>query len=248
MAAILGPELAKWTSSLLAVKFSATFWALSIITVIGFLLIYFGKFNIIIGEKSKDKTNRPMLTVFADKKFVLATTATSCSYFVMILSMVAAPLAMHILYKFSFSAIAFGIQLHFLGMFAPSLITGKLIKRFGLKIVMLAGSLSSVIALILFATGSSHLHFYLGLVFLGIGWNFLFIGGSALLTRCYSPLERDKIQAANVFITGIISAIGSLLSGFILNLAGWPVLNLLLLPFVILMIIMILIFIESPKK
>ncbi len=146
------------------------------------------------------------------------------AYGVMNLLMTTTPLAM-IACEHPFSDAAFVIQWHVVGMFAPSFVTGKLIKRFGLVAVMLVGVGLNVVCVAIALAGVDLVNFWLALVLLGIGWNFMFVGATALLTECYTPAERAKVQGVNdsaIFITMIVS---SLASGALFTIQGWQAMN-----------------------
>jgi MFS family permease len=123
-----------------------------------------------------------------------------------------------------------GIQWHVLGMYAPSFITGHLIVRFGLyRIVALGLSLLLVSAVISMA-GQSIAHFWIGLMLLGVGWNFAFIGATTLVTRCHRPAERNKVQSFNDFLIFGTMALGSFASGKMLASLGWAFVNATVFP------------------
>ena len=123
-----------------------------------------------------------------------------------------------------------GIQWHVLGMYAPSFFTGHLIVRFGVfRIIALGLSLLLVSAAISIA-GQSVAHFWIGLVLLGVGWNFAFIGATTLVTHCHRPEERNKVQAFNDFLIFGTMALGSFASGKLLATLGWAVVNAMVFP------------------
>ena len=147
----------------------------------------------------------------------------------MILAMTATPLAM-IHHHHVLPDAAFVIQLHVLGMFLPSFFTGSLIGRFGVLPVMLAGVMLLAGHALTTLTGTGFTSFASALVLLGIGWNFLYVGGTTLLTSTYSPAERGRAQAANdmsIFAVGLASSLGA---GALLQTIGWQALNMMLLP------------------
>lgn len=125
------------------------------------------------------------------------------------------------------------IQWHVLGMFVPSFFTGWLVKRFGLTTIMLAGVGLLLAHVAIAMSGVTLLNFLSGLVLLGVGWNFLFVGGSALLTETYRPSERSKVQGLNDFlIVGVVAA-GSFSAGALVDAFGWRGLNLAAAPFLL---------------
>jgi MFS family permease len=123
-----------------------------------------------------------------------------------------------------------GIQWHILAMFGPSFFTGQLIARYGKEPVTIAGLLLVAAAAVVGLSGISVGHFWLALVLLGIGWNLGFIGATALVTDCYRPEERAKVQAANDFLVFGSVALASFSSGKLLNTGGWEIVNWLVFP------------------
>jgi MFS family permease len=148
----------------------------------------------------------------------------------MSLSMSAAPVSMHVIDRHSVAAAAAVIQSHIAAMYLPSLFTGFLLARLGLKRLMLGGCALLAAACSVAALGHGLAVYWTALVLLGLGWNFLFIGGTTLLARTYAPEERFGAQALNDFAVFAVQAAVSLLAGSLLFLTGWPTLNLLSLP------------------
>jgi MFS family permease len=149
------------------------------------------------------------------------------------LIMTATPLAMSAC-ELPFSDAAFVIQWHVIGMFAPSFFTGALIRRFGVLNIMLLGVLLSLGCVAVALSGIQVAHFWLALVLVGVGWNFLFIGATSLLTECHTPAERGKVQGANDLAIFVTMAATSLSSGLLFTLQGWTMMNRLAVPFVLL--------------
>jgi MFS family permease len=147
----------------------------------------------------------------------------------MILAMTATPMAM-VHHHHSLGDAATVIQLHVLAMFAPSFVTGALITRFGVLSIMTAGVALLAGHVLMTLTGTAFASFASALMLLGVGWNFLYVGGTTLLTTTYTPSERGRAQATNdlsVFIVGLLS---SLSAGALLQVLGWQAMNLALLP------------------
>jgi MFS family permease len=152
--------------------------------------------------------------------FIVAVLCGMIGYSTMALVMTATPLFMQFC-GFGVSDTAFIIQWHSLGMFAPAFVTGHLIQRYGVLNIILIGIVLQAGALILAVSGIAIHNFWFALVSVGIGWNFIFVGGTTLLTECYSPAERAKTQAVNDLIVFGSVAMASLLSGAILHLFNW---------------------------
>jgi MFS family permease len=133
-----------------------------------------------------------------------------------------------------FNDAAFVLQWHMIGMYAPSFFTGSLISRFGVLNVILAGCALMLICIVAALTGTTLINFWTAMFLLGVGWNFMFVGGSALLTEVYTPAERAKTQAANDFLVFLTMAISSASSGLLLNKSGWAAVNYGSIPFLLL--------------
>jgi len=133
-----------------------------------------------------------------------------------------------------FNDAAFVLQGHMIGMYAPAFITGSLINRFGVLNVILAGIVLLFICIGSALAGTMIINFWVAMFLLGVGWNFMYVGGSALLTECHSPAERAKTQAANDFMVFTTMAISSMSSGLLLHQSGWHAVNLGSIPFLLL--------------
>lgn len=190
------------------------------------------------GEPQPGDQLRPMKQIAAQPAFIAAVMAAAVGYAVMILVMTATPLAMRSA-GFEMSQVAFIMQWHVLGMFAPSFVTGSLIARFGVEKILFVGALLLAATTVVAIQGQTLAHFWVALVLLGVGWNFLFIGGSALLTRLHSERERGKVQGVNDFIIFSFVALGSLMSGQLMHYLGWELLNLAMLAPVLLVVLVI---------
>ena len=170
------------------------------------------------------RCGRPLLQIARQPDYVVAVIAAALGYFVMSLVMDATPLAMRA-YAFSFGFTAFVIQWHVAAMFGPSFASGPLIARIGVtRVLALGGALMSV-AVIINLLGVGAGHFWFALVALGLGWNFLFVGGTTLLTRTYVAEERAKSQGLNDFIVYAAIALAALAAGEIHSALGWRAVN-----------------------
>jgi len=180
------------------------------------------------GEPAPGEFARPMAEIGAQARFRVALIAAATGYAIMGLVMTATPLSMRAL-GFEMGQVAFVMQWHVLGMFAPSFVTGDLIGRFGVTRILLAGAVILAASSLLAASGTGLVHFWAALLLLGVGWNFLFIGGSTLLASTHSEAERGKVQGVNDLVIFSLVAAGSLLSGNLLRQLGWTGLNLAML-------------------
>ena len=164
---------------------------------------------------------RPLRVIARGRFFIAAVTGAAIGQGVMSLVMTAAPLALHVVDGYSLAATAAVIQAHVLAMYLPSLISGVLIGRFGAGRVMIGGAALLGATLVAGLAGRHMLHYGLAMVALGIGWNFLYIGGTTLLARAYRPAERFRVQALNDFSIMGVSAFASLSAGAVMQLLGW---------------------------
>ena len=163
--------------------------------------------------------------------FLVAAIGGMLGYGIMALVMTATPLAMHD-HHYAFGDTAFVIEWHVLGMFAPSFFTGHLIRRFGVLQIMLAGGVLSAACVGINLTGSSLSHFWLALFLLGVGWNFLFIGATTLLTETYAPEEKAKTQALNDFLVFGTVTVAVLSAGSLQHHLGWRAVNYGVIPLI----------------
>ena len=228
-AAFLGP----WNASIVAdwipaVPSGGAYLMIALLAMVAIALLAFLRVPP-AGEPQPGDISRPMGQIAAQPAFLVALLASAMGYAVMTLVMTATPLAMRE-QGFEMSHVATIMQWHVLGMFVPAFFTGSLIARVGVTQVLLAGAALLAASAVVATTGVSFAHFWVALVILGVGWNFLFVGGSTLLTSVHSEAERGKVQGANDLSIFSLVAIGALMSGALLNQFGWELLNLMMLP------------------
>ena len=234
-AAFIGPELAKQAREMLPFGlYSGSFAALSLIYLVnGCVLGFLTEPEIL--EDDRAGMERPIREVIMQPIYITAVLAALVSYGVMAFIMTAAPVSMHIIDHFSINETAWVIQSHVMAMFIPSLFTGILISRFGVSRVMLVG-ITLLTACVAVAFINRHfIHYWVGMVLLGVGWNFLFVGATTLLTKCYQPSERFKAQAVNDFTVFGFQALASLSAGIVIFMAGWEIVNGISLPILVVM-------------
>ncbi len=227
---ILGPETSKLTVDLLATPFLGAYLSLIGFLVLVVLVVQQLDIPVPAAAAHREPT-RPLAQIMAQPVFVVAVLAAAIGYGVMNLLMTATPLAMG-LCGHPYSAAATVIGWHVIGMFGPSFFTGSLIKRFGVLQVMAAGALLLYAVVAVALSGIGIANFWFALVILGVGWNFLYIGGTTLITEACTPPERAKTQGANDLIIFVVMATSSFSSGLLLEKSGWQTLNYLALPFV----------------
>ena len=228
---IIGPEVSKLTVDALSTRYLGAYLSLMVFLVIVFAVVQL--LNIPPpSEAEQREPGRPLRTIVAQPVFMIAVLSAALGYGIMNLLMTATPLAMGIC-GHPYASAAFVIQWHVIGMFAPSFFTGSLIQRFGLLQVMLAGAALLLICVGIALAGVAVANFWFALVLLGIGWNFLYVGGTTLLTETYRPSEKAKAQGANDLAIFLVMASSSLASGMLLHRNGWEMLNYLAIPFIV---------------
>jgi len=223
-AAVAGPELAKFTRAYFEpILFAGTYAAIMFLCATSITLLQ--GIRIPPPKIAGFGGGRPIAEIARQPAFVVAVLAAMFGYSVMTLVMQATPLAMTGAH-FGFDDAAFVIQWHALGMFVPSFLTGHLIRRFGTLNVILVGTLMNIVCMTINLVGNEFVNFWGSLLLLGVGWNFMFVGGTTLLTETYTPAERAKTQAVNDFCVFGMVAVGSFLSGVLYDTLGWRAVNL----------------------
>ena len=229
----LGPETSKLTIDLIAGhSYAGAYLPLVAFALLSILVLRWLEIPP-LPESERRRAGRPLGEIARQPVFAVAVLCGTISYGVMNLLMTATPLAMDAS-AHPFSEAAFVIQWHIVGMFAPSFVTGNIINRFGLMTVMLVGVALNIVCVAIALAGVGVMHFWLALVLLGIGWNFMFVGATALLTESHTPAERAKVQGVNdsaIFITMIVT---SLASGALFTIQGWQAMNMWAVPVLLL--------------
>lgn len=229
VAALLGPELAKASYDWFApVMFAGSFVAIAVVQALSLSFLAFVQIPRPSAE-SRAESGRPLLEIARQPTFLVAVMGAMVGYGSMTFVMTATPLAMEDC-GFAFHDSAVVIQWHAVGMFAPSFFTGSLINRFGVIRIMLTGVAAYLLCIAINFSGIEFLQFFSALVLLGIGWNFLFIGGTTLLTESYRPSERAKVQGFGDFLVFSASTVAAFSSGYINHNFGWQAVNLGILP------------------
>jgi MFS family permease len=235
---IAGPALSRWTVDSLDHKFMGAYLALIGVAIVAIALLRFIRIPV-PSAAERAATGRPLAEIAAQPKFIVAVLSAAIGYGVMNFLMTSTPIAMQIC-GYPFSAAAFVISSHIVAMFAPSFFTGALIRRFGTIPIMLCGAALNGVTIAIALAGIAVAHFWWALVLLGIGWNFLYTGGTTLLTETYRPEERAKAQGANDQAIFIMMLISSFTSGATVTTAGWTRVNLFALPLVAIVAIALL--------
>ncbi len=225
---VLGPESSKLTRELLGPLFLGSF--LSLVALAGTAMLILRQLHMPTpSEEERSGEQRPIVSIMRQPAFIVAALGGIAAYGVMNLLMAAAPLAMQFC-GHAYGAQVLVIEWHIVAMFAPAFVTGWLISRFGALPIMFAGVLLKLAAIWVAVSGIAVLNFWLSMVLIGVGWCFLFVGGTTLLTEVYSPAEKAKTQGLNDLLIYLTMSTSSLMSGAILYRFGWNLLNYSALP------------------
>ena len=222
---------------------------LSIILLYFFIVIILMRIRLpqpSVEEQTGD--TRPLKVIFMQPKFIVSVLSAMIGYGVMAMIMTATPLAMTKGSGYPFSDAAFIIQWHALGMFAPSFITGSLIKRFGAVQIIFTGIFLNFICIAINISGTEIINYWSALVLLGVGWNFMFVAGTTMVTETYQPAEKAIVQGVNDFLVFGTAALCSLLSGVLQTSFGWETVNLSAIPLLLIVLVSLFWFIFSSKQ
>jgi MFS family permease len=230
---VVGPEMAKHSSSaVVGYEYLGTYLSLIAVALLALLLLT--RLDIpMLSEKERADPGRPLAEIIRQPVFIVAAMAGMFSYGIMNLLMTSTPLAMRA-HDHHFNDAAFVLQWHMIGMYAPAFFTGSLVQRFGVVRIILAGIAINLACMLTALAGTDLINFWAAMFLLGVGWNFMYVGGSALLTECHTPAERAKTQAANDFLIFLTMAISSASSGLLLHKSGWDAVNYGSIPFMLL--------------
>lgn len=223
LGAVIGPNLATGTRNLLEVPFAGAYIALAGVALLGLLVLSFIRFPA-LEAKQAGPSGRPLAQIMKQPIFIVAAASGALGYGVMNLLMAATPIAMQQC-ALPFSDAALVLQWHVIGMFAPGFFTGNLIKRFGTLPIMIVGVALNLVCITVALSGVDLNQFLVALFLLGVGWNFLFTGSTALSLTAYGPEERDRAQGALNFFVFATLAVSSFSSGVLVTTQGWTLLN-----------------------
>jgi predicted MFS family arabinose efflux permease len=229
---ILGPSSSRYTVDLLEPKFMGAYLGLIGFALLTMVLLRFVRIPT-PSPSERERSGRPLAEIASQPKFIVAVGSAAVSYGVMNFLMTSTPIAMQVC-GHPFGDAALVISAHVVAMFAPSFFTGRLIRRFGVLPVMLAGAALNIACIAVALAGIAVANFWWSMVLLGVGWNFLYIGATTLLTDTYRPEERAKAQGANDQAIFLVMVISSFTSGMTVTTAGWERLNIMALPLVLL--------------
>ncbi len=234
IAAVLGPTLARNSVDVLPAQFAGVFAALvgvyaAVALVVSFIDIPKP------ARRTRTSRGRPLLVIARQPKFLIAVCAATFGYLVMSFLMTVTPIAMGVC-GFTFSDSSYVIQAHVVGMYLPAFVTGHLIGWFGVNNVLVAGAVLCLVSIGIGLAGIGFSNFLVAMVLLGVGWNFLFTGGTALVTETYAPEERAKVQGFNDFVIWGVISVGVVTAGMVQQTVGWEAVNVVMAPLVVIVL------------
>ncbi|MCK5166581.1 MAG: MFS transporter [Rhodospirillaceae bacterium] len=247
VSALFGPWIVVSTRDLLApVPFAGSYLTASAVSVVAFAIISFLRIPK-APEEHYEEDGRPMLEIVRQPVFIAAALSAAMSYGLMVLVMTATPLAMADC-GFSIEATGGVIQGHVLAMFVPSFFSGWLIGRIGVLKVLYYGMAMFAVGGVVATSGIDFSNFLITLVLVGVGWNFLFVGGTTLLAEAFRPAEKAKVQGLNELIVSASAATASFSSGALMNMSGWDFVNFGMTPFLLITLMATLWYAKSIKR
>ncbi len=231
LSGFIGPWVSVWTKDMVPDHpFTGTYVAMAVLAFIGVLVLSQTRLAPGAHKAVNQQKPRSFKALLRSAEILIPMLVGSASYALMVLVMVAAPLAMVYVCGHTTEEAAFAIQWHVVAMFAPSFVTGSIIGRIGAHLTAALGLLMILAAAIVNLNGLSVSHFVVSLVLLGVGWNFGFIAATAMLSTAYRPAEAARVQGLNEQVVFGVMALASVASGLLLELVGWHMLNVLAIP------------------
>ena len=240
VSAFIGPSVANFSKDMFSnYMYVGSYLSLAALTFLPtiFFLFYKNTSNIEISVKY---SGRSYLELVSQPRFLQAVISSAFGYAIMTFLMTGTPLSMHVMEGISLSKTSTVIQIHVACMFLPSLIAGNLVKKIGHSKMMYVGVGLYCITVIISLFDQSFLNYMLALIFLGFGWNFLFISGTSLLVLTYNEEEKYRAQGFNDFVVYSVHALGSLSAGILIVLTNWKIMNLICIPLIIVIILITL--------
>jgi MFS family permease len=220
-AGVVGPQMVTFTMDLWSLPtFTMTFVVQALVAALSALVLL--GVSLPAPQVASENPGRSLAEIVRQKRFIAAVVSGSVAYMLMNFLMTATPLAMHMAGHAQVQA-NWGLQWHVIAMYAPSFFTGRLISRFGASRIAVLGLLLTGLSVLMGLAGSDLANFYGLLILLGLGWNFGFLGASALVLECHRPEEKTRVQSLNDFVVFSLMAVGSFSSGGLLSVYGWPV-------------------------
>jgi len=238
VSSFIGITLANYTKNFISDHlYVGSYLLLAVFTFMPAIFLFFYKNNEKIKLDFNNKYNgRRLFEIIFQPRFLQAIMAATFAYAVMSFLMTATPLSMHVMEKMSLENTGFVLQFHLVAMFLPSLITGHLIKKFGHSNIIYVGVLFYSVTIVLSLFEQTFANYMAALIFLGLGWNFLFISGTSLVVLTYKEEEKFRVQGINDLIVFSTMALASLSAGIMLSLTSWKTMNLICIPFLVLIV------------
>ena len=241
LSALIGPNIANFTKNIISDHlYTGSYISLAILTFIPvFLLVFYNSdTNPKITENNNNNNNQRSYFELLKNPLILQAIVTAAfAYSIMSFIMTATPISMYKMHGFTLGSTSIVIQSHIIAMFLPSLVTGTLIKKFGHSIIIYTGAIIYIICVFLSFYDQTFFNYLIALVLLGVGWNFLFIGGTSLLVICYKESEKFRVQGFNDVIVFSIQSIASLIAGYSILKFSWNEINLACIPLILLIFI-----------
>ncbi len=236
IASLLGANIVSVTKDFHQTTYVGSYISMSALTIIPFFFFVFYRNE----EKIESKIIKSQTSIFellSNKNIQLSILSAGIGYTTMSTLMTATPISMNMMHGFSLFSTGIVLQMHVVGMFLPSLITGDLIKIFGHKKMIYSGIIILLITIIIHFNFETYYGYMIGLILLGIGWNFLFVSGTSLLVVSYNKEDKFLAQGVNDFVVFSSQALGSLSAGILLFSTSWQTLNLICLPLLIILLL-----------
>ena len=242
---ILGPYLAKQSMNLFAIEFAGCFAILLLMNFISFLILLTYRPAFVVKKNLQKEKSRALVKIITKPLFIIAALIAAFGYGLMALLMTAAPLSMRHDSQLDISLVTIVIQAHLVAMYLPSLWSTWFIKKLGIIKFIISGILLNYLSYIIGYLFQNFTGFFVSLILLGCGWNFLFVGGTYLVVKSYKQVEKFKAQACNDFFVFSVQAVGTLFSGTLLYYFSWQMLN--IISFIVISFIF-LIFYANKRK
>ena len=240
VSAFIGPSVANFSKDLFSNHmYIGSYLSLAALTFLPTIFFLFYK-NTSKIELSFKYSGRSYLELVSQPRFLQAVISSAFGYAIMTFLMTGTPLSMHVIDGISLNKTSIVIQIHVACMFLPSLIAGNLVKKIGHSKMMYVGVGLYCITVVISLFDQSFLNYMLALIFLGFGWNFLFISGTSLLVLTYKEEEKYRAQGFNDFVVYSVHALGSLSAGVLIVLTNWKIMNLICIPLIIVIILITL--------
>ena len=247
VSAYLGPEVATIGKDIFTINFVGSYILLGLLFLIAFILLCFFQPANKFVEKS-DQSKRSLIDIMKQSSFIVAVSAATTGYVVMSFVMTATPISMHVMDGFSLHHTKFVIQSHVIAMFLPSLFTAFIVKYLGISKMMILGVVLFFATIVIAYLSHNLNNYWVSLVLLGLGWNFLFIGGTSLLPKSYHENEKYKAQSLNDFLVFWFQAFAALSAGWFVFNFSWEVTLLSVIPILMIQLLLLIWWLKNEKR